>query len=105
PAWSCASSISSSSPERQLTAGTLSRPPVLPLRFEHDDRALFERHRSRESRPPQDGGNGFERLALRLAHAVAVDGVAHVELELRDRIRPLERNQRAAVSNRHELHA
>src|SRR5256885_7201520 len=84
--------------------GGTCRPPD-PLRFEHDNRPLFERHAARAARLAENVGERGERLPLYRGRVAAVDRVAEIELELWHGVGRFERDQRAAIANRHQLHA
>src|SRR5204863_10072964 len=75
------------------------------LRFEHDDGAFPDIDRGGPPRPLQDPDHGFECGTFRPAHIVVIERVADVELELRDAVGMVERNEGTVVANRHELHA
>ena len=78
---------------------------MLPFRFEHDDRSLFERDSGRVPSVAKNLSDGFKRVPLGLIDVGGLERVAHVELEARNGIRLVERNQRTAIPDRHQLDA
>jgi hypothetical protein len=88
---------------RQPVANDQQAGAPLPFGFEHDDRALLDRHALGLARFAQDFADRYKRRPFRAVDARLVRCVAELKLQLRHRLRMIERDQRAAVADRHEF--
>src|SRR6266496_4324414 len=75
-----------------MTCLSLRSRPSARFRLEDDDHAFFDGDAAGQPRLPEDVGNCNERLELRSGRVAALDRIAQIELELRNRIRPFERD-------------